>query len=95
MAKKLFLDNHREFPISEIPSVMEERTEPETVLPDRSSPEHEISDELPYEILDETSKSFPKLNQAGLVCSLNLTPQEKSRTLSHTSRNALQGCLIT
>jgi hypothetical protein len=65
MAKKLFLDRHREFPTSEVPSVMEERTQSETVLPDRSSPEPEMLDELPFQILDETSKSFPKFNATG------------------------------
>ena len=79
MAKKLFLDRHREFPTSEVPSLTEERTEPETVLPDRSSPDHEISVELPFEILDETSKSYPKFNATGRSLLIKFNPPREEQ----------------
>jgi hypothetical protein len=61
---------------------MEEQTEPETVLPDRTSPKHEISDELPFQILDETSKSFPKFNTTGrsLLIKFNSPSEEQDPT---------------
>jgi hypothetical protein len=91
MAKKMFMNRQRAFPTSEVPSLTEGRTEPEASSPDINNPALETAVELPFEILDETSKSYPKFNSTGRSLLIKFNPQENSRALPLTSRNVLQG----
>jgi hypothetical protein len=54
MAKKMILNRARAIPTTEAPSVSREDIEPSS---SRNIP---ASEQLPFKILDETSKSFPK-----------------------------------
>jgi hypothetical protein len=65
MAKKMFLTRQRAIPTTEIPPVSAGRTEVEAGPSDGSTPTSRIADELPFMILDETTKSFPKFNVTG------------------------------
>jgi hypothetical protein len=66
MTKKMFLDRERAIPTTKVPPVSTGRTESEAGTSDRSAPLLGIADELPFMILDETTKFSPKLNATGL-----------------------------
>jgi len=63
MAKKMFLNRQRPIPTIEKPSVSREDIAPST---SRNNLASETAEELPFRILDETFKSFPKFNTTGL-----------------------------
>jgi len=64
MAKKMFLNRERAIPSAQVPSVRREEQDTEiTSSSVRNSPVSEI--QLPFKILDETSKSFPKFKATG------------------------------
>ena len=65
MAKKLFLNRERNFPVAQAPSVIGEEREAEITSSNRNSPLSEITEQLPFKILDQTRKSFPKFNANG------------------------------
>ena len=82
MAKNMFLNRERAILSTQISSVR--REEPHTELTASSiwnSPVWEKR--LPFKILDETSKSFPKLMRPGEVCLLNLILRTKSKNLPY------------
>ena len=58
MAKIVFLNRERAIPTTEVPSVSRE----EIASSSRNNP---LSEQLPFLILDDTSKSFPKFNATG------------------------------
>jgi hypothetical protein len=82
MAKKMFLTRQRAIPTTEIPPVTAGRTELEAG-PSSGSTSSRRADELPFMILDETTKSFPKFNATGrsLLIKFN-SPGEKQEPTS-------------
>jgi len=62
MAKKLFLNREQVIPTAQVPSVSREEPESEVLSSGRNSPVSGITAKLPFFILSETSKSFPKFN---------------------------------
>jgi DNA-binding transcriptional regulator YdaS (Cro superfamily) len=67
MAKKVFLNRESAIPTVQVPSVRREE-------PDSSSRNSLVSvttGQLPFSILDETSKSFPKFNATGCSILIN------------------------
>ena len=68
MAKNLFLNIKRATPIAPVPSISRVESEAEVAPSSRKNPVSEIREQLPFIIMDETSKSFPKFNATGLVC---------------------------
>ena len=79
MAKKLFLNRERAIPVVHAPSII--REEPDSGMPStsRNNSESETTKELPFLILAETSKSFPKFNTTGrsLIIKFKLPGQER------------------
>jgi hypothetical protein len=68
MAKKLFLERERAMFTAEAPSLS--REDPDSVIAsssNRNSPVLGTTRRLPFMILDETSKSFPKCNATGRI----------------------------
>jgi hypothetical protein len=49
----------------------------------------ETTKQLPFKILDETSKSFPKFNATGCSLLIKFNTRVKSLILRHISRNVL------
>jgi len=62
MAKKMILNRARAIPTTEAPSVSREDIAPST---SRNISASETTKQLPFRILDETFKSFPKFNKTG------------------------------
>jgi hypothetical protein len=63
MAKKLFLERDRAIPAAEAPSLSKEELDTgKATSSGRNSPVLGTTRQLPFFILDETSKSFPKFN---------------------------------
>ena len=79
MAKKVFLITERAIPTVHAPSIS--REQPDSGMPStsRNNSESEITKELPFLILDETSKTFPKFNTTGrsLIIKFKLPGQER------------------
>jgi len=73
MAKKMFLNWERAIPSAQTPSVSRE----EIASTSRNNP---LSEQLPFMILDETSKSFPKFNAIGrrLLIKFNSPVEEQN-----------------
>ena len=65
MAKKLFLKRERTTPTTQAPSISREVPEEVVVSSSRNNHRSEIREQLPFMILDETLKSFPKFNASG------------------------------
>ena len=65
MAKKLFLKRERTTPNTQAPSISREEAEEVVASSSRNNHVSKIREQLPYMILDETSKSFPKFNASG------------------------------
>ena len=65
MAKKMFLNRERATPTAQAPSISREEKESEVGFSSRNNHGSEIREQLPFMILDETSKSFPKFNATG------------------------------
>ena len=80
MAKKMFLNRERAIPTTtETPSVSREDIVPST---SRNISASETTKQLPFRILDETFKSFPKFNTTGrsLLIKFNLPGEEQDPT---------------
>ena len=92
MAKKMFLNRERAIPTTETPSVSREDITPTT---SRNISASETAKQLPFRILDETFKSFPKFNTTGRSLLIKFNLPVKSKTLPFISRNALLHLLIT
>jgi hypothetical protein len=84
MAKKLFLKRERATPTAQAPSISREENDLE--VPSSSSNNHvsEIRKQLPFMILDETSKSFSKFNASGRSMLIRFrTPDEKQNPTAY------------
>ena len=82
MAKKMFLNRERVIPAAQAPFVR--REEPDTEIASSSIWNSPVSEkQLPFKILDETSKSFPKFNATGrsLLIKFNSPGEEQEPTL--------------
>jgi len=55
----------RVIPTAQVPTVIREGRESEVASSSRNSPVSGITERLPFLILDETSKYFPKFNATG------------------------------
>jgi len=79
MAKKMFLNRERAIPTTEAPSVSREDIAPFT---SRNNFASETTKQLPFRILDETFKSFPKFNTTGrsLLIKFNSLGEEQDPT---------------
>jgi len=73
MAKKVFLSSERAIPSPQIHSVSREEIA-------STSKNNSLSEQLPFMILDETSKSFPKFNATGrsLLIMFNSPAEEQN-----------------
>ena len=78
MAKKLFVNRKRAIPVVNAPSIIREEPDSGMVFTNRNNSESETTKELPFLILDETSKSFPKFNTTGRSLIIKLNYQVKS-----------------
>jgi len=91
MAKKMFLNRQRAIPITETPSVSREDIAP---FSSRNIP---ASEQLPFRILDETLKSFPKFNATGrslLIKFNSLVEEQDPATYLKESITALTNYLV-
>jgi len=61
-------------PTAQAPSVSREEPLSEVAYTSRNSPMSEIIEQLPFLILDETSKSFPKLSVRGRSLLIKFRP---------------------
>ena len=61
----MFLNRERATPIAQTPSISREENKSEVVYYSRNNRVSEIREQLPFMILNETSKSFPKFNASG------------------------------
>ena len=79
MAKKMILNRTRAIPAIEAPSVSREDIAPST---SRNIPASETAKQLPFRILDETFKSFPKFQTTGrrLLIKFNSPGEEQDPT---------------
>jgi hypothetical protein len=85
MAKKLFLNRERAIRAAEFLSVMREDQDAEVAFSyGRNSHVAETAVQLPFKILDETSKSFPKFNATGrsMIIKFN-SPCEEHEPTAH------------
>ena len=75
MARKVVLNMERAIPSAEVTSVSRE----ELASSSRNNP---VSEQLPFLILDETSKAFPKLNatQRSLLIKFSTPGEERNPT---------------
>jgi hypothetical protein len=82
MAKKVFLNSGRAIPTVQAPSVGREEPDFEVASSSRDISGSETTKELPFSILDETSKSFPKCNTTGrsLIIKFKLPDEEQEST---------------
>ena len=80
MAKKMILNRARAIPTTETPSVSREEIVPST---SRNISASETTEQLPFRILDETFKSFPKFNTTGrsLLIKFNSMSEEQDPTI--------------
>ena len=74
MAKKMFLNRERATPTAQAPSISREEPEAEIAFSSRNNHVSEIHEQLPFMILDETSKSFPKCNTTGRSLLIKFRP---------------------
>jgi len=81
MAKKLFLNMERGIPTVQLPSIS--RQEPDSELPTsgRKCLVSEKTKLLRFLILDEISKSFPKVNAPGRSMIIKISVAVKSKNL--------------
>ena len=82
MAKKMFLNRERATSNAQAPSISREETEAEVASSSRNNHVSEIREKLPFMILDETSKSFPKCNASGpgLLMKFKIPGEEQNPT---------------
>jgi hypothetical protein len=89
MAKKLFLNRERVIPTAQVPSVRREQPDPEVAFSSRNGPVSMTTRQLPFTILDETSKSFPRFNTTGRSMLIKF----KSPGEEHEPTAYLKGCI--
>jgi len=79
MAKKMILNRARAIPTTDAPSVSREDI---AHFSSRNVPASETAERLPFRILNETSKSFPKFNTTGgsLLIKFNFPGEEQDPT---------------
>jgi len=79
MAKKMILNRARAIPTTDAPSVSREDI---AHFSSRNVPASETAERLPFRILNETSKSFPKFNTTGgsLLIKFNFSGEEQDPT---------------
>jgi len=79
MPKKMILNRARAIPTTEAPSVSRDYIAPSTT---RNIPASETAKQLPFRILDETFKCFPKFNTTGrsLLIKFNSLGEEQDPT---------------
>jgi len=81
MARKMFLNREHVIPSAQVPSVR--REESDTEIASSSVWNSPVSEkQLPFKILDETSKAFPKFNATGrsLLIKFNYPGEEQEPT---------------
>jgi len=81
MTKKMFLNRERVIPTAQVPSIR--REEPDTEIASSSIWNSPVSEkQLPFKILDENSKSFPKFNATGrsLLIKFSSSGEEQEST---------------
>jgi len=83
MAKKMFLNRECVIPSAQVPSVR--REEPDTVIAPSFIWNSPVSErQLPFKILDDTSKSFPKFNATGRSLPIKFnSPGEKQEPTAY------------
>jgi hypothetical protein len=89
MAMKMFLNRQRAFPTA---LYRDEEIAPSSK---RRILVSGTAEQLPFKILDETSKCFKKFNATGRNLLINLIPRVNSEILQPISRNALLHLRIT
>jgi hypothetical protein len=85
MAKKQFLERESAIPTAEVPSLSREESDSGIASSSgRNSPVFGTTQQLPFIILGETSKSFPKFNATGLSMLIKFrAPGEEQEPLSY------------
>ena len=68
------MNRERVIPTDQVPSISREEPESEVASSSRNSPVSNISEHLPFLILDETSKSFLKFNATGRSLLIKFRP---------------------
>ena len=87
----MFLNRERATLNAQVPSISREEPESEVASSSRNNPMSEILEKLPFMILDETSKSFPKFNATGRSLLIRFrTPREEQNTTTY-----LRECITT
>ena len=79
MAKKMFLNRERATPIAPVSSIIREERESEVAFSNRNNPVSGKREQLPFMILDETSKTFPKFNAIGHSLLIKFRPRVKGK----------------
>jgi hypothetical protein len=85
MAKKMFLERERAIPAAEVPSLTREESDSGIASSSgRNSPVLGTTRQLPFTILEETSKTFPKFNATGRSMIIQFrAPGEEQEPLSY------------
>jgi len=84
MAKKMFLNRERATTTAQPPSISREEPEEAVASSSRNNHVSEIHEQLPFMILDETSKSFPKFNATGRSMLIRFrTPGEEQNPIAY------------
>ena len=74
MAKKMSLSRERATPNAQVPSISREEPESEVASSSGNNPMSGIREQLPFMILDETSKPFPEFNATGRSLMIKFRP---------------------
>ena len=84
MAKKMFLNRARATRTARAPASSREENESEVASSSRNNHVSEICKQLPFMILDETSKSFPKFSESGRSMLIRFrTPNEEQNPTAY------------
>jgi len=78
----LFLNKERVIPTAQVPSVSKEDPDSEVASSGRNSPVSEITEHLPFIILEETRKSFPKFNATGRSLLIKFSPPGEEQEIT-------------
>ena len=65
MAQKIFLNRQKANPTTQVPTISRKHTDPAIASSSKNILGSGTSVQLPFRILDETTKSFPKFNETG------------------------------
>jgi len=80
----MFLNRERATLNAEVPSISREEPESGVASSSRNNPMSEMREQLPFMILVETSKSFPKFNATGLSLLIKFrTPGEEQNLTTY------------